>query len=313
MAIIFATKKWSQYLQDRHFVIKTDQQSLKYLLENKLSTPFQQKWLSKLLGFDYEIQYKQGTTNKVADALSRVLGAELLHLAMSQVDSDLLYKITQSWHLDPTLSAVISGKTIDPNSHPKYQWEHGLLQRRGRLVVGENEEVKNTILKWHHTSSSSGHSGVQATLQKVATLFYWKHMKKFVLNYIRACEVCQKCKSDLAAYPGLLQPLPLPQGVWEDVAMDFIEGLPKSRGKDVILVVIDRFSKYGHFIPLSHPFTAADVAQAYVDNVYKLHGFPKSITSDRDKVFTSNFWREFLAIHGIDQNMSTAYHPQSDG
>lgn len=108
----------------------------------------------------------------------------------------------------------------------------------------------------------------------------------------------QRCKADLAASPGLLQPLPIPKGVWEDIAMDFIEGLPKSNGKDVILLVIARLSKYSHFLTLSHPYTARDVAQLFLDQIYRLHGSPRSIVSDRDKVFISQFWQELMIMQG---------------
>lgn len=138
-------------------------------------------------------------------------------------------------------------------------------------------------------------------------------MVKDIQAYVRSCAICQQCKSDNAAYPGLLQPLPIPETIWSDVSMDFIEGLPVSAGKSVILVVVDRFSKAAHFIALAHPYSALSVAQAYLDNIYKLHGCPSSIVSDRDAIFTSEFWREFFALQGVSLKMSTAYHPQRDG
>lgn len=94
--------------------------------------------------------------------------------------------------------------------------------------------------------------------------------------------------------------------------MDLIERLPKSEGKEIIFVVVDRFTKYSHFIPLSHPLTAPEVANWFLANIYKLHCLPSSIVRDRDKIFTSNFWQQLFKALGVTLKLSTAYHPQTD-
>jgi hypothetical protein len=125
--------------------------------------------------------------------------------------------------------------------------------------------------------------------------------------------VCQQAKAERVKLPGLLAPLPAPEQAWSVVSLDFVEGLPTSYKFNAILVVIDKFTKYGHFIPLAHPFTALQVAQLYMDNVYKLHGLPQILISDRDKIFTSTVWQSLFKLTDTQLHMSSSYHPQSDG
>jgi len=138
-------------------------------------------------------------------------------------------------------------------------------------------------------------------------------MKGDVENYIKQCTTCQKAKHSLQHPMGLLQPLPVPEGIWQDLTMDFIEGLPKSKGYSVILVVVDRLTKYAHFMAIIHPYTVATVAQTFLDNVVKHHGFPTSIVSDRDTIFVSNFWKQLFTLYKVELKLSTSYHPQTDG
>ena len=121
--------------------------------------------------------------------------------------------------------------------------------------------------------------------------------------------VCQQFKYNASPYLCLLQPLPVLDKVWIDIAMDFIEGLSKSRGHSVIMVVVDRLSKYAHFLALSHLYTTLVVAQMFLDHIYKLHGLPQSIVSDRDKIFISRFWQELFKLIGTQLKLSTSYHP----
>ncbi|KAF0930307.1 hypothetical protein E2562_031975 [Oryza meyeriana var. granulata] len=127
------------------------------------------------------------------------------------------------------------------------------------------------------------------------------------------CFVCQQNKTEHLHPAGLLQPLEVPSSVWANIAMDFMEGFPKVGGKSVVLTVVDRFSKYTHFVAIGHPYTATSVAHVFFDHIVRLHGLPCSIVSDRDPVFTSTFWTELFALSGVELRLSSAFHPQTDG
>nr|GFA03576.1 putative mitochondrial protein [Tanacetum cinerariifolium] len=228
LAAVAALDKWKGYLLDRYFKIKTDHFSLKYLLNQKITTPFQFKWLPKLLGYDYEIMYKKG--------------------------------------------------------RKKNSWTGGILKRKGKVVVGNDPELRKELVQHFHDEAIGGHSGAHVTIKKLGH-----------------CSIGKISVSSVSS------------GVWDKISIDFIEKLPKSHGKSAILVVVDRLSKYAHFIPLTHPFTASQVAQVFLDQVYKLHGLPESIVSDKDKVFLSNFWKALFAELKVKLKLSTAYHPQTDG
>ena len=164
-----------------------------------------------------------------------------------------------------------------------------------------------------HASPIGGHSGYLVTYKRIKALFYWPNMKDTIQKFVAACSVCQQAKAEHVPYPGLLQPLPILDQAWKVVTMDFIEGLPQSGSSNAILVVVDKYSKYAHFVPRRHPFQAAGVAKLFMDNIYKLHGLPSTIISDRDRIFTSKFWQTLFKLVGTSLHMSSAYHPQNDG
>ncbi|GMI80696.1 hypothetical protein HRI_001738900 [Hibiscus trionum] len=173
LAVLMAVKRWSSYLIGRHFIIKTDHHSLRFLAENQAFTPFQQKWVVKMMGFDYEIQYRKGIHNVVADALSRrPEEGSCCTMVVSQVDAKLWERIMETWKKDDKLRKIIETKEKEVDKHPKYQWDGKLLKMKGKLVVGDDTELKKELLKFFHDSAVGGHSGATATIQRVSTVLY---------------------------------------------------------------------------------------------------------------------------------------------
>jgi hypothetical protein len=222
---------------------------------------------------------------------------------------DWLQEVMNSYITDPDMTVLLQHLAVQSPNDKGYSLENGIVKLQGRIVIGANLALQTKVIAQLHDTPVGGHSGIQATYQRVKKLFYWPGMKLAVELFVRQCPVCQQAKHSNTKPAGLLQPLPPPTGAWRDITMDFIEGLPLSDNANVILVVVDRLTKYAHFIPLRHPYTAASVAKAYLDNIVKLHGVPASIISDRDKVFTSAFWRELIKAVGTKLLYSTAYHP----
>lgn len=130
---------------------------------------------------------------------------------------------------------------------------------------------------------------------------------------MRECPTCQVTKGENVHIPGLLEPLEIPDMAWSHITMDFIVDLLLSRGKDLTLVVVDRLTKYAHFLALSHPYTVQMVVEIFMDNIHKLHGMPTAIITDRDRIFTSEFFQEIFKAKKVQLRFSTSYHPQIDG
>lgn len=134
-----------------------------------------------------------------------------------------------------------------PNSQG-FSLHQGIIRCKGKIWVGHNASVQTKIIATLHSSAVGGHCGQHATYQRIKKLFCWTGLKQDVENFVGQCQICQQAKH-LNSHPqGLLQPLPIPAGAWQNISLDFIEGLPKSEGYTVIIVV-DRFTKYAHFLP----------------------------------------------------------------
>jgi hypothetical protein len=316
IGVVQAVRHWRSYLWGRHFIIRTDHFSLKYLLDQRLSTVPQHQWVSKLFGFDFDVEYRPGRLNTVADALSRK-DAEAAPAALCAAAAAALFGPSFAF-LDEihrvgaaALDAVLLQERLRAGELPApWHEDSGLLLHGTRVFVPDFGNLRHQSLQLAH---GIGHEGTQKTLHRLRAEFYIPGDRALVADWVRSCTTCQRNKTPALSPAGLLQPFEVPSQVWADISMDFIEGLPKVGGKSVILTVIDRFFKYAHFIPLGHPYTAASAARAFFDGIVRLHGFPTSIVSDRDPVFTGNVWSDLFKLAGVTLRMSTAFHPQTDG
>ena len=313
LAILEALKKWRHYLLGNKLTIRTDQKSLKYLSSQRLLEGIQHKLMLKLLEFDYSIEYKKGCLNTVVDALSRKDNIPDSCAAISVAVPSWLIEVEASYVGDAFCMKLLQELSINPTSNLHYTHHSGLLRYKNRIVIGNSTELKHKLFQAFHSSVIGGHSGQRVTYHRLKQLFFWPQMKAFIDELVNQCPVCQLSKTERVPYPGLLQPLNIPKSKWSEISMDFVEGLPKSHGFDVILVIVDRLTKYAHFIPMSHPYTVHKVATLFTNNIFKLHGLPKVIVSDRDRIFTSKLWQESFSALKVDLHFSTAYHPESDG
>ncbi|KAK9020566.1 hypothetical protein V6N11_010586 [Hibiscus sabdariffa] len=158
------------------------------------------------------------------------------------------------------------------------------------------------------------HPGSTKMYRDLKCEYYWVGLKKDVTEFVSKCMVCQRVKAEHQFPSGLLQPLRIPEWKWERITMEFVTGLPMTPSKkDSVWVVVDRFTKCAHFLPVHTTYTYDKLAELYIREIVRLHGVPKSIVSDRDPKFTSRFWESLHTALGSRLNFSTSYHPQTDG
>jgi len=187
-----------------------------------------------------------------------------------------------------------------------------LLYRKGMLWVPENERLIKAILESEHDTKIARHMGQDKTIELIRRNFWGPKMNEGIIDFVRSCPECQRNKASRHQLYGLTSPLELPYAPWQSIAMDFITELPRSEGCDQLWVIIDRFTKMAHFLLLKEK-TAADLAKVFAKEIWRHHGMPTDIVSDRDSRFTSEVWKEFLGLLKIRPRMSIAFHPQTDG
>ncbi|KAJ0780941.1 putative nucleotidyltransferase, Ribonuclease H [Helianthus annuus] len=192
--------------------------------------------------------------------------------------------------------------------------EDGSYYFMDRLWVPSQDDLRALLMDEAHKSRYSIHPCSEKMYKDLRTRYWWPGMKKDIALYVSKCLTCLKVKAEHQHPAGLLEQPEIPVWKWENIAMDLITKLPRTKkGHDAIWVIVDRLTKSAHFLPIREDFSAKKLAKIYVDEIVSRHGVPLNIISDRDARFSSRFWRTMQSAMGTQLNLSTAYHPQTDG
>ena len=331
-AIVAALKHWKAYLLGTRepITIYSDHKNLLYWNTTKVLTQRQVRWSEELSVYNFRIYHVRGKENGGADALSRRPDY------MQDLKNDPIPLLRQEGdyltYAQPQISAAEERVTLFEEIKQAYgqeetdmrsrkihsvHWEQGVLWYEHRLWVPQ--PIREKVITLHHDDKTAGHYGADKTIEVLTRNYYWPKMRETVRDYISQCDVCNKVKPSRHKPYGLLQPLPAPTGPWKSISMDFITKLPKSKEPftgltyDSILVICDRMTKYSYFMPYRESSTAEDLSYVYLRNIFANHGLPEEIISDRDKLFTSKFWKSLMKLLDTKHKPSTAFHPPTDG
>ena len=243
--------------------------------------------------------------------------ATIAAVQMQTLDEPFLNRIRMAGKVDNARTERKGelSRMKEQNEQLPNNWElkDGLIYYKNILFIPSNEELLTEIAKGCHDCKVAGHFGQEKSIELVTRNFYLEKLANWINDHIRSCDECQHNKSPRHTKYGLLQPLELPYAAWTSISVDFITQLPESQGNTQIMVVVDRFTKMAHFIALETNATARDVADTFLEEVWKLHALPFEIISDMDARFSGEFCQSLSKSLGIRRKMSTAYHPQTDG
>ena len=306
-------------------MVFSDHRNLEYFNSTTDRNRRQHRWAEFLQLLRFKVVYWEGRLNEKADTLSGrrdyrpERGGEPLEIPQKffgpgqyeqdpaeqvLISSARLAMMTMLKLSIPLIELLLTAAAVDPlyqemvkafeggskNVGGAVTVEDGLLYVKGRWYIVSNKELKNKILKAEDDSRVAGHFGQFKTLEQIKANIYWPRMDQEVEEYVRRCDPCQRNKATRHEKYGLLDPLDIPNRPWDDISMDFIVGLPESSGHTKIWVVVDRFSKMAHFIPLSTDTPIKEIANIFLREIWRLHGLPNSVISDRDSQFQSKFW-----------------------
>ncbi|KAL0203584.1 hypothetical protein M9458_001602 [Cirrhinus mrigala] len=301
LAVKLALEEWRHWLEGSGvpFIVWTDHKNLEYIKTAKRLNSRQARWALFFGRFDFTISYRPGSKNVKPDSLSRIFDHTDRPSTPKSIFPETLIVSTLTWEVETKVKTALEGVTPPVACPPN------------RLFVPE--ELRSEVIQWGHCSNVACHPGVNRTIHVVKQRFWWPLMARDVRSFVLACSVCAIGKTSNRPPDGLLQPLLVPSRPWSHIALDFVTALPPSQGNTVVLTVVDRFSKAAHFIPLPKLPSAKETAVTVVDHVFRLHGLPTDVVSDRGPQFVSKFWQEFCRLLGATVSLSSGFHPQSNG
>src|ERR1700761_3855867 len=341
LAIIRALEEWRHFLEgaEHQFEIWTDHKNLEYFMTAKKLNRRQVQWSLLLARFDFLLHHRPGKTMGKSDALSRrsdhgsglddnqnltlltprLFAVRALEgIQVTGEEKDILKEIRHGMEAENQEEVVVKAvkelKKSSTKSVKSSEWsiENGLLYYRGKIYV-PGSELRRQILTLCHDSKLAGHPGRWKTLELVSRNYWWPQMSRYIGKYVSTCDMCLRTKSIRQPPTGELHPLPIPDASWDTISVDFIVELPESNGKDAIMVVVDSVTKRSHFIGTVTTLSAAGTAQLYLRHIWKHHGRPKRVVSDRGPQFVAEFTKELYRLLGIKLAATTTYHPQGDG
>jgi hypothetical protein len=343
LALVEALRTHRHYIIGRQVKVFTDHRSLEHILDQPKLRPVHHRWLADLLSYDFEIQWMPGSWNTIADALSRRThtrdAANDPHIpitalnAIFEVHADLFSEIEKMTPDDPEFKEI-SQHLVDPqdpdtfNDQPPPVPKH--LRTRIKRYVLRNKllyfldkdnsrlfvpgPLRKRIISLAHDEGPAIHNNWERTAERITRNYHWPSLHRDVINYVNKCDSCQRNKVSRRLPYGLLEPHDAPESRWHTVSIDFVGPIVQTRsGFDTIFCVVDSGSKRVVLIPCKQTDDTKEVARLYELNVWKNHGLPQKIISDRDRRFVSNFWKSLTSSLRIKNNTSTSYHPQTDG
>jgi len=193
------------------------------------------------------------------------------------------------------------------------QWKAEYLWHQGKIWVPNNAEIRTDLIRRHHEILQAGHGGTAKTTELIQQKYYWPRMRGTSKQYLKNYDICQRRKVVGHAPYGLMKPNEAPDRPWKSISMDFITDLPHSEGSHPLLIVIDRLTKMGHFIPCTKEMDAKQFQERFRREIFRQHGLRWDIITDRGSIFTSDLWKETTNKLGIERRLSTAVHRQTDG